>query len=135
MDANNEHFGEELQRLARQKGLRKLRGELDYEDWVFTAQGKLEKLDLWSIISTPRPGPIEIDIPTEEIQHELKRRLAQRTFEQALQAQGIHTWGSPLAPGIAVARGSHFGTAIPTPTAMINMLAAWAAQATSACAR
>ena len=39
MDANNENFGEELQRLARQKGLRKLRGELDYEDWVFTAQG------------------------------------------------------------------------------------------------
>ena len=54
MDMNNENYGEDLHLLARGKGLRKLRGETDYDDWVFTAQGKLEKLSVWSVISTPR---------------------------------------------------------------------------------
>ena len=60
MDANNEDFGAELLAATRPKGLRKLRGEVDYGDWVFTAQAKLEKLGVWNVISSPRPGVIEV---------------------------------------------------------------------------
>ena len=49
MDNNDVDFGEELRQLTRPKSLQKLKGELDYEDWVFTAQGKLEKAGLWHI--------------------------------------------------------------------------------------
>ena len=56
MDNDNHDFGEELRQLTRPKSLQKLKGELDYEDWVFTAQGKLEKAGLWDIISMPRPA-------------------------------------------------------------------------------
>ena len=59
MDNNDVDFGEELRQLTRPKSLQKLKGELDYEDRVFTAQGKLEKAGLWHIINTPRPGPVE----------------------------------------------------------------------------
>ena len=66
MDANNEHFGEELQRLARQKGLRKLRGELDFDDWGFAAQAKLGKRNVWHVVATPRPDRREVQVPAEE---------------------------------------------------------------------
>ena len=54
---NDVDFGEELRQLTRPKSLQELKGELDYEDWVFTAQRKLEKAGLWHIINTQLSGP------------------------------------------------------------------------------
>ena len=75
-----------------------MKGELDYEDWVFTAQGKLEKAGLWHIINTPRPGPVEIDVPADEAEVERKRRVAQKAYEDPLKEQGVHHWGDGDAP-------------------------------------
>ena len=80
MDNNDHDFGAELRQLARPKSLQKLKGELDYEDWVFAAQGKLEKAGLWDIISMPRPGPAGIDVPDEEVEMERSRRIAQKAY-------------------------------------------------------
>ena len=91
MDNSDVDFGEELRQLTRPKSLQKLKGELDYEDWVFTAQGKLEKAGLWHIINTPRPGPVEIDVPADEAEVERKRRVAQKAYEDPLKEQGARS--------------------------------------------
>ena len=98
MDNNDVDFGEELRQLTRPKSLQKLKGELDYEDWVFTAQGKLEKAGLWHIINTPRPGPVEIDVPADEAEVERRRRVAQKAYEDSLKEQGVHDWGDGDSP-------------------------------------
>ena len=80
------------------RGLRKLRGEADYDDWAMAAQARLGKRGLWDVISTPRPARRELAVSDDERELELKRRVAQRAFEQSQKDQAIHTWGDGPLP-------------------------------------
>ena len=80
------------------RGLRKLRGDADYDDWVMAAQARLGKRGLWDVISTPRPARRELAVSDDERELEQKRRVAQRAFEQSQKDQGIHTWGDGPLP-------------------------------------
>ena len=65
------------------RGLRKLCGEMDYDDWAMAAQARLGKRGLWDIITGPRPARRELAVSEDERELELKRRIAQRAFEQS----------------------------------------------------
>ena len=111
MDNNDVDFGEELRQLTRPKSLQKLKGELDYEDWVFTAQGKLEKAGLWHIINTPRPGPVEIDVPADEAEVERSLRSLRKSARNNKSSSGTIDVIDPLG------RPQLRRTAPPRPTA------------------
>ena len=42
------------------RGLRKLRGEADYDDWAMAAQARLGKRGLWDVVTVPRPARREL---------------------------------------------------------------------------
>ena len=73
------------------RGLRKLCGEMDYDDWAMAAQARLGKRGLWDVIMGPRPARRELAVSEDECELELKRRIAQRAFEQSQKDQGIHS--------------------------------------------
>ena len=56
------------------RSIRKLKGDLDFSDWQFEAQGRLTKRKLWHIIATPRPGRIRV--PVTEADQNLEQRRA-----------------------------------------------------------
>ena len=80
------------------RGLRKLCGEADYDDWAMAAQARLGKRGLWDVVSLPRPAQRELAVSDDERELELKRRVAQRAYEQSQKDQGIHTWGDGPLP-------------------------------------
>ena len=80
------------------RGLRKLCGEMDYDDWAMAAQARLGKRGLWDVITGPRPARRELAVSEDERELELKRRIAQRAFEQSQKDQGIHSWGDGPLP-------------------------------------
>ena len=80
------------------RGLRKLCGEMDYDDWAMAAQARLGKRGLWDVITGPRPARRELAVSEDERELELKRRTAQRAFEQSQKDQGIHSWGDGPLP-------------------------------------
>ena len=80
------------------RGLRKLCGEMDYDDWAMAAQARLGKRGLWDVITGPRPARRELAVSEDECELELKRRIAQRAFEQSQKDQGIHSWGDGPLP-------------------------------------
>ena len=65
------------------RGLRKLRGEADYDDWAMAAQARLGKRGLWDIVTVPRPARRELAVSDDERELELKRRVAQQAYEQS----------------------------------------------------
>ena len=80
------------------RGLRKLRGELDFDDWALAAQARLGKKDLWDIITGARPARREVAVSANERERERRRRIAQQAFEQSQKDQQIHTWGDGPLP-------------------------------------
>ena len=58
------------------RGLRKLLGEFDYDDWALASQAKLGTKGLWDVVTGPRPARREIAISADERERERKRRIA-----------------------------------------------------------
>ena len=56
------------------RGLRRLRGELDFGDWGFAAQAKLGKKNVWHVVAAPRPERREVLVSQQELEAEEKRR-------------------------------------------------------------
>ena len=77
------------------RGLRKLLGELDFDDWALASQAKLGKKGLWDVVTGPRPARHTVAVSADERERERKRRVAQQAFKQSQQDQGIQRCRPP----------------------------------------